>query len=194
MRPRHLFLCAALLAAATHGLFAFAKGAEAPGVLPGANSKEPISIDADKLVYLDKDQKAIYSGNVVAIQGATKFTCSEMTLTLLKTEPDASGAPAPSAGPAPAPGGTQLNHMDAAGPVTIVSKTQVATGDKAAYDKPSHKFWLTGNVTLSDGGNVTKGDKLTYDLSTGQASVEGHPKSLFTPGAGDDLGKGKPAK
>jgi hypothetical protein len=28
-------------------------------ILPGTNSKEPISIDADKLVYYQKEQKAI---------------------------------------------------------------------------------------------------------------------------------------
>ena len=63
--------------------------------------------------------------------------------------------------------------MDAAGPVTVVSKTQVATGDRGSYDKDQNKVWLFGNVTLSDGGNVTKGDKLTYDLTTGEAVVEG---------------------
>jgi lipopolysaccharide export system protein LptA len=50
-------------------------------LLPGGNSKEPISIEADKLVYFDKEQKAIYSGNVVAIQGDTRLTCSIMRST-----------------------------------------------------------------------------------------------------------------
>ena len=31
---------------------------------------------------------------------------------------------------------------------------------------------LIGHVTLSDGQNVTKGDKLTYDLKTGQATID----------------------
>ena len=62
--------------------------------------------------------------------------------------------------------------MDATGPVTVVSKTQVATGDRGSYDKDQNKVWLFGNVTLSDGGNVTKGDKLTYDLTSGEAVVE----------------------
>ena len=51
-------------------------------ILPGTSSKEPISIDADKLVYFDKEKKAIYSGNVVVIQGDTKMTCSVMTVYL----------------------------------------------------------------------------------------------------------------
>ena len=38
-------------------------------------------------------------------------------------------------------------------------------------------MWLIGHVTLSDGQNVTKGDKLTYDLKTGQATVDTSAKS-----------------
>ena len=51
-------------------------------IFPGTTSKEPISIDADKLVYYDKEHKAVYSGNVVVIQGDTKMTCSVMTVFL----------------------------------------------------------------------------------------------------------------
>lgn len=74
-------------------------------------------------------------------------------------------------------------------PVTVVSKTQVATGDRGSYDKDQNKVWLFGNVTLSDSGNVTKGDKLTYDLATGEAIVELDKSServhgQFIPGSG----------
>jgi lipopolysaccharide export system protein LptA len=67
--------------------------------------------------------------------------------------------------------------LDAAGPVTVVSKTQVATGDSGSYDKAEGKVRLIGHVTLSDGQNVTKGDKLTYDLKSGQATVDTSAKS-----------------
>ncbi|HLW90419.1 MAG TPA: LptA/OstA family protein [Roseiarcus sp.] len=148
--------------------------------MPGASSKEPISIDADKLVYFDKEQKAIYTGNVVAIQGDSKLTCSVLVIFLAKNEPQAQANAAPAAnanGQAPAAGPpssatSQVKHMDATGPVTIVSKTQVATGDRASYDKVENKAWLFGNVTLSDGSNITKGDKLTYDMTSGEAVVE----------------------
>ena len=66
------------------GADAAAEKASAPNdssaIFPGTSSKEPISIDADKLVYYDKEHKAIYSGNVVIIQGDTKMTCSTMTV------------------------------------------------------------------------------------------------------------------
>ena len=35
-----------------------------------------------------------------------------------------------------------------------------------------NKVWLFDHVTMSDGGNVTKGDKLTYNMTTGEAVVE----------------------
>ena len=55
---------------------------DSAAIFPGTSSKEPISIDADKLVYYDKEHKAVYSGNVVVIQGDTKMTCSAMTVFL----------------------------------------------------------------------------------------------------------------
>jgi lipopolysaccharide export system protein LptA len=196
------------------------KASNSNSILPGGSSKEPISIDADKLVYFDKEQKAIYTGNVIAIQGDSKLTCSALTIFLAKNETPAAdaggqskGASAqPKDGPTPAsavsgdgpnPASSQVKHMEASGPVTVVSKTQVATGDRGVYDKGENKVWLFGNVTLTDGGNVTKGDKLTYDLTTGQAVVEaGHSAerihALFIPGSNDNnnnnADKSAPAK
>jgi lipopolysaccharide export system protein LptA len=166
-------------------------------LLPGSDSKEPVSIEADKLVYYDKEQKAIYTGNVVVIQGDTKLTCSMMTIHMEKA---AAGAPAVKTadGSSPPSGeSSHVSHMDCAGPVTVLSKTQTATGDSAVYDKPQNKVWLIGHVTLSDGGNVTKGDKLIYDLTSGQATVDtggtaSRVKGLFIPGSGDHAASARP--
>ncbi len=154
---------------------------ESGTLLPSGNSKDPVSIEADKLVYSDKDGKAVYSGNVIVIQGDTKMVCTVMTLYLDRAAAP-SGAPTPTPTPmanasGPPANNSQLRHMDCKGPVSLFSKTQTGTGDAAQYDKPENKFWLIGNVTLTNGGNVTKGDKLTYDLTTGRATVEMSAKS-----------------
>jgi lipopolysaccharide export system protein LptA len=161
-------------------------------IFPGTNSKEPISIDADKLVYYDKERKAVYSGNVVVIQGDTKMTCSVMTV-LLDRAPT-KGAPQPTNGASAPTTDSGVKHLDATGPVTVISKTQVATGDTGSYDKAQDKVWLIGHVTLSDGQNVTKGDKLTYDLKSGLATVDTSAKSgrvhgQFIPKSNADAGK-----
>ena len=200
--PRWLAaLAAALLCSSGAGATAAEKpsGSEKPSssndsvaIFPGTNSKEPISIDADKLVYYDKERKAIYSGNVVVIQGDTKMTCSVMTV-LLDRAPT-QGAPQPMNGQPGPTADSGVKHLDAIGPVTVISKTQVATGDSGSYDKAEDKVWLIGHVTLSDGQNVTKGDKLTYDLKSGLAIVDTSAKSgrvhgQFIPKSSADAGK-----
>jgi lipopolysaccharide export system protein LptA len=179
---------------------------DSAALFPGTSSKEPISIDADKLVYYDKEHKAVYSGNVVVIQGDTKMTCSAMTVLLdhapttgAAAPPPKEAAPPPTNGQGGSPADAGVKHLDAAGPVTVVSKTQVATGDSGSYDKAEGKVRLIGHVTLSDGQNVTKGDKLTYDLKSGQATVDTSAKSgrvhgQFVPKSGADATKADAAK
>ena len=78
--------------------------------------------------------------------------------------------------------------MDCAGPVTVASKTQTATADNGSYDKGHNNVVLNGHVVLTDGRNVTKGDRLTYDLDSGQAAVQGggaRVQGLFLPGSAD---------
>ena len=56
---KHLrFLVAAGLLAQAPAL-AFAQKAPAPVILPGGDSKAPVSIDAAKLEYSDKEQKLV---------------------------------------------------------------------------------------------------------------------------------------
>jgi len=167
-----LALCLALGFAVT---VAQAKG---PSVLPGGNSKEPISIEANKLDYLDKEQKAIYSGNVVAKQGDSTVRSSLMTIFL-----DKSGSADPAAAPAAPTDNGQIKRIELGGPVTISSKDQIGTGDEGVYEKASNTFVLTGHVVLTQGKNVQSGDKLTYNLTSGQAIITGgRVKGIFVPG------------
>lgn len=200
-------LAAILLLAASSALAANKPPENAP-ILPGGNSKEPISVEADKLVYFEKELKAVYTGNVIAIQGDSKLTCSMLTIFMEKAPAapaaapaktaDAHGAPPKGADAGGEPDGasSRMRHMDCAGPVTMVSKTQTATGDSGSYDKPQNKVLLIGHVTLSDGRNVTKGDRLTYDMTTGEAVIdkEGQHRitGQFLPGGADSASPAKP--
>ena len=170
----------ALLAAATG---ACAQGA----LLPGGNSKAPVSINSSKLDYFDKEQKLVYSGGVVAKQGDSVLKATTLSIFLTSNPTKTGGAPAAGTGPAASEGGTgnsDVRRMEATGPVTITSKDQVGMGDSAIYDKAENKLYLIGNVSLSQEGNVIKGQpksRLVYDLTAGQAQIEGGVTSLFTP-------------
>lgn len=173
-------------------------------LLPGSGSKEPVNITADKLDFLNKDNKLIYSGNVVVVQGESTLKASVLNIDLQRDAAGAGGAtapatPAPAAGGSSTPGqGSSVKHMEADGPVTLISKDQVGTGDHATYDKGSNKVYLNGNVTLSQqGGNITQGDHLVYDMTSGQAQIfsgqtnGGRVTSVFTPGSGTPGGPPK---
>jgi lipopolysaccharide export system protein LptA len=185
--PGRLAALAVALVCSSAATAASAPSAEKPAspgdsvaIFPGTNSKEPISIDADKLVYYDKEHKAVYTGNVVVIQGDTKMSCTAMTVFLDHSPAQGQGAKQPTDSQSGQSGPTAdsgVKRLEATGPVTVMSKTQVATGDNGTYDKAEGKVWLTGHVTLSDGQNVTKGDKLTYDLKTAEATVDTNAKS-----------------
>ena len=162
-------------------------------ILPGGDAKSPISIEADQLQYFEKESKAVYNGHVVVVQGDTRLSCSR--LAILMDKAGAAAKPAqdePAAAPAGADAARGLKHMDCSGPVKVTSKTQTATAENGSYDKERNEVVLSGHVVLTDGRNVTKGDRLVYDLNTGQAVVQGgRVQGLFLPGSVDASGGAK---
>jgi lipopolysaccharide export system protein LptA len=169
-------------------------------MLPGGDSREPIFIDADKLEWFDREQKAIYTGSVVARQGEATLKSTQLRIFLVKGQ---KGAPAPAAPNAPAPAVTangaappapaapqapgpmvgddnQIERMEADGPVELIQKDQTATGDSGVYERGSNAVTLIGHVALRQGGHVTYGDRLVYDLDSRQAVVQ-NPRGTFAP-------------
>ena len=99
--------------------------------------------------------------------------------------PEPAKAAAPRGGANPLAGGdSAIRKINCKGPVTIVSKTQVATGDNAEFDRAANKVVLVGNAALSDGPNVTRGERVAYDINTGIANVVGgRVRALIVPGS-----------
>ncbi|WP_457797767.1 lipopolysaccharide transport periplasmic protein LptA [Methylocystis sp. S23] len=157
---------------------AYGKG-RSGGILPGATAKDPLNIDAGKLDYFDQEQKLVYSGSVIVTNGPSTLKASRITIFL--------------EGKGPAPAGATSNdrvkHIEADGPVTLVSKDQIGTGDHGSYDKAENKVYLSGNVTLTQGENIVKGERLVYDVTSGVASIQGggaqggRVRSTFMPGS-----------
>ena len=66
---------------------AYAEQPRSGAILPGGNAKDPVNIAAAKLDYFDKEQKLVYTGNVVARQGESKLQTG--TLVIFLTPKDA---------------------------------------------------------------------------------------------------------
>jgi lipopolysaccharide export system protein LptA len=171
----------------------FAALADTPPAKPGGLSKEskdPISIEADSLEIFDKEHRAIYTGNVIIKQGDTTLKAQKMVI--FYDQPEGAATPAANGTP---DGDTTVRRVEADGNVVILDKDQIATGDHGVYESATDIMTLTGNVALSKGQNVTKGQKLVYNLGTGVANVDagtaGRVTSTFVPS--DKSKSGAPA-
>ncbi|MDO9426888.1 MAG: LptA/OstA family protein [Methylobacterium sp.] len=176
----------------------------------GGGGKEPIKIDADRLDVFDRENKAVFAGNVVAVQGDSTIRCSSMTVRYKRAKKDdkskddkkGEAAKEPAADtadasekPAGGMGENGIQRVECAGPVTVVQKDQVATGDSAVFDQEAKRIVLTGNVVLSQCQNVTRGSRLVYDMNTGRANMDpvagGRVSALFVPQKEDGPKTGK---
>lgn len=145
----------------------------------GSNSKEPVKIDSDRLDVFDRESRAVFTGNVIAVQGDSTMRCTTLTVHYEQRGQGSQRAAGAE--------GDAIKRIDCAGPVTVVSKDQVATGDNATFDRQNNRVVLTGNVALSQCQNVTRGERIVYDMNTGVANVEtapgGRVRALFMPGS-----------
>jgi lipopolysaccharide export system protein LptA len=154
----------------------------------GGNSKEPIRVDANKLEVFDKENRGVYSGDVVAVQGQSTLRCATMTFYYT------GGGATKKAGavPSPAGDGNSIRKIECAGPVSVVSGTMSATSKFMVYDAEAETVTFTGNVVIADCDNVQRGERAIYDVKTGRATVDaggkGRVQGIFTPG-GDEKKK-----
>jgi lipopolysaccharide export system protein LptA len=192
-----LFACAALLVPGAVGQTPPARPAPKPattGSVPfagfGSNSKEPIKVDSNKLEVFDKENRGVFSGDVVAVQGQTTVRCSVMTVFYAQQR----AAGQPSATPTSAAAAqNSIQKIECQGPVSVVSGTQSATSKSMVYDALADTVTLTGSVVIADCDNVQRGERAVYDVKTGRATVDagakGRVQGIFTPGSDDKAKK-----
>lgn len=132
----------------------------------------PVDITSRQLDVLQAKGLATFTGDVTVTQGG-------FTLNADKVVADYSG-----------PGG-DITSITATGNV-IITRTgaggtaEKATGSTATYLPDSQNLTLTGAVTLTRGPSQLSGDKLVYDIASGNARVTnsaGPVKARFVPGA-----------
>jgi lipopolysaccharide export system protein LptA len=157
-----------------------------PNALQGfsQNRDKPLKITSASLEVRDKEKIATFAGDVHLVQGDT--TLRSKTLVVFyddeaDAKPDASKSEAqkPAKPPAAAGAGAgaepmsqQIRRVEAKGGVLVTQKDQTATGESGIFDMQANTVTLLGNVVISQGPNVVRGDRLTVDLNSGVSRVE----------------------
>lgn len=73
--------------------------------------------------------------------------------------------------------GGDLTRVEATGSVYFVTPEQTIRGDRAVYTPANDTIVLTGDVILTQGENVLTGSRLTVQVSSGRATMDGAPTS-----------------
>ena len=128
---------------------------EGVSALKGHDSRSPIDLSADRAEAQDRADRAIFSGNVVVRQAGLTLRTARLTIAYASS------------------GGIDINRIDASGGVVVTSPSETARGDFATYDLDSGLITMVGDVRLERSGSSLSGGRLTIDLNTGRANMDG---------------------
>ncbi len=162
-----------------------------PNALQGfsQNRDKPLKITSASLEVRDKEKIATFSGDVHLVQVDTTLRSKTMVVfydgdTDGASKPDAPkqdaskqdaqkpAKPAAAANADAAPMSQQIRRVEVKGGVLVTQKDQTATGESGVFDMQANTVTLLGNVVISQGQNVVRGDRLTVDLNSGVSRVE----------------------
>jgi len=169
MKSRPLKALAALVAAALGAGMAVAQ--DSISALKGHDSHAPIDLSADRAEAQDRADRAVFAGDVVVRQGNLTLRTARLTLAYASQD------------------GIDINRIDASGGVTVTSPTETARGEFAVYDLNEGLITMIGNVRLERGGSFLSGARLTIDLDTGRAVMDGGLRGVNQPGGGRVTGR-----
>ncbi len=129
----------------------------------------PVTITADRLDLSRSEGTALFTGEVLAVQGQMRLTAREL-LVIYVTLPDGTL-------------GEEIDRIEAEGEVLLVTPEEAAEGDFAVYTPARNEVLMTGDVLLTQGGNTVAGDRLVVDLETGVGEVQGRVRTVIEPAA-----------
>lgn len=118
------------------------------------DTNAPVNVAADRIEVQDRADRAVFSGNVVAVQGDMTLKAPRVTLAYTNTS------------------GIEIKRIDAAGGVTVTSPSETARGSVAIYDLESRLITMLGAVTLVKGDSHVSGQRLVIDMNTGRAVMD----------------------
>lgn len=142
--------------------FARAQGAEVAFGGIRQDPTLPVEVTADSLSVNQKDGFALFTGNVVAVQGEMRMTAAEVRVEYTE-------------------GGSGIETLHASGGVTLVSPTDAAEAREATYTVATGGVVMTGNVLLTQGKNAISGQRLVMNLTDGTGRMEGRVQTVFVP-------------
>ncbi len=141
-----------------------------PAAAQQHNTAAPIDFGADRIELQDRADRVVLAGNVSVKQAEMTLNAARMTVAY--TGQVVGGNP-------------QVSRLDASGGVTVRRPDQTARSQYAIYDLNRRVITMLGAVTLTQGANTVNGGRLTINLDTGRAVIDGSSVAGSSGAAGE---------
>lgn len=130
------------------------------------DTSAPVEVTADSLQVNQSDGTAVYSGNVVIIQGDMRLAAPRVLVVY-------------------AQGAGRIDRLEATGGVTMVSGSEAAEAQRADYDIEAGTVVMSGDVMLTQGENALVSERMVVDLDSGTAQMSGRVRTVLQPADGN---------
>ncbi len=140
---------------------AMAQSGFGSSALRGHNTRAPIDIDAARIEVRDRDNQAIFSGNVKVDQGSMQLGAATMRVYYQRGQGS----------------NLTITRLDADGGVRLASPSEKASARLGIYDVEQRQLTFIGNVVLNRGDSVLRGERLVIDLENGRSTLDGSASS-----------------
>ena len=128
------------------------------GAQQRAPGEGPLDISADRGEVFDEEGRVVYTGDVNVVRGATRLRADRVEAFFNRADGG---------------GFSDLERIIATGEVFYVTEGEIGRGDRGVYDLAEGRITLTGSVVLTQGCNVSTGERLEVDLNGGAARLTG---------------------
>jgi lipopolysaccharide export system protein LptA len=163
--------------------------------LKSRRNSDPIEVTSDTLEVFQEENRAVFTGHVVAIQKDVRLKADQMTVFYRAQEeakPGSKEKPKTEAKKATTEEEKNaIEKIEATGSVFLSTPEETASGAKGTYDVENNTIYLDNNVVLTRGQNVLKGEHLTYSFATGQSKLTSNPGQKAAGSAESVPGQGK---
>ncbi|WP_193143088.1 MULTISPECIES: LptA/OstA family protein [unclassified Meridianimarinicoccus] len=139
----------------------------ATGGFRNADPDAPVEVTSDQLDLTRDAGTALFTGNVVAVQGDMRLSAQWVLVEYVVLEDGSLGS--------------DIKTITARDDVLLVTPEEAAEGDEAIYTPLSNEVVMTGNVLLTQGANTVAGERLVVDLETGIGQVAGRVRTILQP-------------
>lgn len=124
----------------------------------------PVEVTADSLAVSQQDGTAIFTGNVVIIQGEMRLAAPRVLVVYAEAT---EGQQA------------RIARLEATGGVTLVSGPDAAEAERADYNVDDGQVVMLGNVLLTQGSSALTSERMTVNLEEGTAQMDGRVRTIL---------------